>query len=117
MIRVMLVDDHRLVRDGLATLLASAGDIDVVGSAADGSAVVELAAQCQPDVVLMDLSMPDVDGVQATRLLLAERPEVRVIALTSFSEQRQGTDALGGGAGGYPPQGRGPGVPFDAGGG
>jgi DNA-binding NarL/FixJ family response regulator len=113
MIRVMLVDDHRLVRDGLATLLASAGDIDVVGSAADGSAVVELAAQCQPDVVLMDLSMPDVDGVQATRLLLAERPEVRVIALTSFSEQRQVTDALGAGAVGYLLKDSAPDVLFD----
>jgi DNA-binding NarL/FixJ family response regulator len=114
MIRVMLVDDHRLVRDGLANLLASAGDIDVVGSAADGSAVVELAAQCRPDVVLMDLSMPDVDGVQATRLLLAERPDVRVIALTSFSEQRQVTDALGAGAVGYLLKDSAPDVLFDA---
>jgi DNA-binding NarL/FixJ family response regulator len=101
MIRVMLVDDHRLVRDGLATLLAAAGDIEVVGTAADGAAVVETAAGCNPDVVLMDLSMPDVDGVQATRLLLADRPDVRVVALTSFSEHRQVSDALAAGAVGY----------------
>ncbi len=101
MIRVMLVDDHRLVRDGLATLLAAAGDIEVVGTAADGAAVVETAAGCDPDVVLMDLSMPDVDGVQATRMLLAGRPDVRIIALTSFSEHRQVADALAAGAVGY----------------
>ena len=85
MIRVMLVDDHRLVRDGLTQLLAGAPDIEVVGAAADGAEVVDLASSCTPDVVLMDLSMPGVDGVAATRLLLAEQPTVRVIALTSFS--------------------------------
>lgn len=101
MIRVMLVDDHRLVRDGLATLLVAAGDIEVVGTAADGADVVSAAAACDPDVVLMDLSMPEVDGVEATKRLLAERPGVRVVALTSFAEQRQVADALAAGAVGY----------------
>ena len=101
MIRVMLVDDHRLVRDGLTTLLAAAEDIEVVGTAADGSAVVSTAAQCRPDVVLMDISMPDVDGVAATRLLLAEQPGVRVVALTSFTADRQVAAALEAGAVGY----------------
>jgi DNA-binding NarL/FixJ family response regulator len=97
----MLVDDHRLVRDGLTTLLAAAEDIEVAGTAADGSAVVATAAQCRPDVVLMDLSMPEIDGVTATRLLLAEQPGVRVVALTSFTEHRQVAAALEAGAVGY----------------
>lgn len=97
----MLVDDHRLVRDGLRTLLAAARDIEVVGTAADGAAVVDAAAECTPDVVLMDLSMPEVDGVAATRLLLAAQPDVRVIALTSFTEDRQVAAALEAGAVGY----------------
>jgi DNA-binding NarL/FixJ family response regulator len=100
-IKVMLVDDHRLVREGLTTLLAAADDISVVGSAADGATVVRVAAECAPDVVLMDLSMPDVDGVEATRRLLAERPETRVVVLTSFSDQRQVAAALEAGAVGY----------------
>jgi DNA-binding NarL/FixJ family response regulator len=114
MIRVMLVDDHRLVRDGLATLLAAAEDLDVVGTAADGSAVVDTAAQCEPDVVLMDLSMPDVDGVEATRRLLAARPDVRVVALTSFSDQQQVNAALAAGAVGYLLKDSAPDVLFDA---
>ena len=101
MIRVMLVDDHRLVRDGLTTLLAAAEDIEVVGTAAGGAAVVATAADCRPDVVLMDLSMPDIDGVAATKLLLAEQPNVKVVALTSFTEDRQVAAALQAGAVGY----------------
>lgn len=114
MIRVMLVDDHRLVRDGLTTLLAAADDIEVVGTAADGSAVVEAAAACAPDVVLMDLSMPDVDGVAATRLLLAAQPDVRVVALTSFTEDRQVAAALEAGAVGYLLKDTAPDALFDA---
>jgi DNA-binding NarL/FixJ family response regulator len=97
----MVVDDHQLVRDGLGTLLAAADDIEVVGTAADGAAVVDTAAACRPDVVLMDLSMPDVDGVAATRLLLAAQPDVRVVALTSFTDDRQVAAAVDAGAVGY----------------
>jgi DNA-binding NarL/FixJ family response regulator len=113
-IRVLLVDDHRLVRDGLTTLLAAAGDIEVVGTAADGAEVGDVAAQCRPDVVLMDLSMPDVDGVTATRLLLAEQPDVRVVALTSFTADQQVAAALAAGAVGYLLKDSAPEALFDA---
>ena len=101
MIRVLVVDDHRLVRAGLVTLLAAAGDIEVVGEAADGQQAVEAARKTEPDVVLMDLSMPVLDGISATRLLLVDQPEARVVALTSFSEQQRVSDMLAAGAVGY----------------
>ncbi|MDT4892417.1 MAG: hypothetical protein QOE97_1452 [Pseudonocardiales bacterium] len=101
MIRVLVVDDHGLVRAGLATLLGAADDIEVVGEAADGAQAVRAAAESDPDVVLMDLSMPGVDGVAGTRLLLAERPGVRVVALTSFTDRQRVSDVLAAGAVGY----------------
>ena len=101
MIRVLVVDDHRLVRAGLITLLEGAADIVVAGEAADGQQALEVAVATTPDVVLMDLSMPVLDGVAATRLLLAELPRTRVVALTSFSDRRRVTDILAAGATGY----------------
>lgn len=101
MIRVLVVDDHELVRAGLVTLLDSAPDVHIVAQAADGDEVVAAALSSQPDVVLMDLSMPRVDGVAATRALLAELPEVRVVALTSFTDRPRVTDVLAAGAVGY----------------
>jgi DNA-binding NarL/FixJ family response regulator len=100
-IRVMLVDDHAVVRQGLEHLLASAGDIDVVGTAADGAAAVDQAHELAPDVILMDLSMPDVDGVEATRRLLEDAPDRRVVVLTSFADQSIILSALDAGASGY----------------
>jgi DNA-binding NarL/FixJ family response regulator len=97
----MLVDDHALVRAGLAALLDAAGGIAVVGEAADGGQAVELARSTLPDVVLMDLSMPVMDGVAATRALLADRPETQVLVLTSFSDRDRVRDALAAGAIGY----------------
>jgi DNA-binding NarL/FixJ family response regulator len=101
MTRVLLVDDHALVRAGLAALLSSAERIEVVGAAADGREGVELAVQLRPDVVLMDLSMPVLDGVAATRRLLAAHPAAKVVVLTSFSDQPRVADALAAGAVGY----------------
>jgi len=101
MIRVLVVDDHNLVRAGLITLLEAAADIQVAGEAADGRQALEVAAATAPDVVLMDLSMPVMDGVAATRRLLADRPDARVVALTSFSDRQRVTDVLAAGATGY----------------
>ena len=101
MIRVVIVDDHELVREGLAELLAFDGDIEVAATASDGSSAVSVVSDAEPDVVLMDLSMPDVDGIEATRRVLADHPGMRVVALTSFSEGPQVLGALDAGAIGY----------------
>ena len=101
MIRVLVVDDHQLVRAGLRVLLQTAEDLDVVGEAADGEQALVLARELQPDVVLMDLSMPVLDGVAATRRLAAEQPATRVVVLTSFAETERVQQALAAGAVGY----------------
>jgi DNA-binding NarL/FixJ family response regulator len=100
-IRVLLAEDHALVRDGLERLLRSAGDIEVVGAASDGAEAVELAAGAEPDVVLVDLSMPNVDGIEATRQITAARAETHVVVLTSFSDRDRIMGALDAGAIGY----------------
>ena len=94
MIRVLLADDHGLVRAGLQELLAAAPDIEVVGAAAGGLEAVELATRERPDVVLMDLSMPGLDGIAATRRIEEESPASEVVILTSFSDRERITDAL-----------------------
>ena len=101
MTTVLLVDDHRMVRTGLAALLETAEGIEVVGQAADGEEAVRLAVQTRPDVVLMDLSMPVVDGVEATRRVLAELPDTKIVVLTSFSDRERVAEALRAGAVGY----------------
>lgn len=101
MITVLLVDDHKLVRAGLAALLESTEDLQVVGQAADGRHALEMAAALQPEVVLMDLSMPVLDGVAATRLLMAAHPGTHVVVLTSFSDRERVGEALAAGAVGY----------------
>lgn len=100
MIRVLLVDDHQLVRAGLRALLQS-GEIDVVGAAADGEQAVRMCAELLPDVVLMDLSMPGMDGAEATRLLRTGSPEAQVLVLTSSSDGERVWEALDAGAVGY----------------
>jgi DNA-binding NarL/FixJ family response regulator len=100
-IRVVLVDDHAVVRSGLAQLLGGAGDIDVVGQAGDGAEAVDLVRRTRPDVVLMDLQMPRVDGVEATRRIVAEKLGAEVVVLTSFSDSARIVAALDAGAVGY----------------
>jgi len=101
MTSVLVVDDHAMVRSGLVVLIDGTADLEVVGEAADGEQAVELAIEKQPDVVLMDLSMPVMDGVEATRALLTERPDSIVVVLTSFSDQARVSEALKAGAVGY----------------
>ncbi|MFI5906361.1 response regulator [Dactylosporangium sp. NPDC051541] len=100
-IRVLLADDQRVVREGLALVLGLLPDVEVVGAAADGGEAVELAVRLRPDIVLMDLRMPRVDGVEATRRLKQRAPEVRVVVLTTYSDDRSVLEALRAGARGY----------------
>ena len=100
-IRVLLCDDHAVVREGLARLLDRTEGIEVAGTAADGAEAIERAVELQPDVVLMDLAMPNVDGIAATRRIVAQAPEARVVVLTSFSDNTRIHDALDAGALGY----------------
>lgn len=100
-VRVLIVDDHAMVRIGLKYCLASYGDIVVVGEAGNGREAVRQAEACQPDVVLMDLVIPELNGIEATRQIKARWPEIRVLALTSFIEEQYITAALEAGAEGY----------------
>jgi DNA-binding NarL/FixJ family response regulator len=100
-IRVLLVDDQALFREALGTLLSVRTDIEVVGEAADGDQALRQAATLHPDVVLMDLRMPVLDGIAATRRLRAEQPDVRVLALTTFDDDEDVFAALRAGAVGY----------------
>ncbi len=101
MIRVAGVDAHAIVRNGLVQLLRSDPDLEVVGSAADGEAAVVLCVEHHPDVALMDLSMPGIGGVEATRQITDQAPGVQVVVLTSFVDREHVVDALDAGAIGY----------------
>jgi DNA-binding NarL/FixJ family response regulator len=100
-IRVVLADDQRVVREGLGSLLGLIGGVEVVGTAADGEDALALAIELQPDVVLMDLRMPRCDGVEATRRLRAHNPNIKVLILTTYADDRSVIDALRAGARGY----------------
>ena len=97
-IRVMLVDDHNVVRSGLATFLRAYDDLELVGEARNGLEAVNLCRQKQPDVILMDLMMPEMDGIAATRAILAGCPEIKIIAMTSFEDEKLVHGVLAAGA-------------------
>src|SRR5689334_4229549 len=100
-VRVIVADDQKVVRDGLSLLLGMLPGIEVIGTAVDGTDAVRQAAAAAPDVVLMDLSMPNCDGVEATRLIALEQPDVRVVVLTAFCDDDTVFAALRAGARGY----------------
>jgi DNA-binding NarL/FixJ family response regulator len=100
-IRVVLADDHGVIRDGLGRLISALDDIELVGVASDGVEAVRRAAELAPDVVLMDLDMPRLDGIEATRQVLADHPGTAVLVLTSFSDRPRILGAIEAGACGY----------------
>jgi NarL family two-component system response regulator YdfI len=101
MIRVLIADDHMLVREGLRTILEVAGDIELVGEAADGAEATRLASELAPDVVLMDLRMPNVDGIEALRQIKIQHPAVEVVILTTYDDDDYIVQGLRAGARGY----------------
>src|SRR6185295_15586134 len=100
-IRVLIVDDHAMVRRGMRDFLDLHDDLEVVGEAADGEAALDMAAALRPDVVVMDLMLPGIDGIAATAELKRRQPEVEVVAITSFIEEDRITAALEAGASGF----------------
>lgn len=100
-VRVLLVDDQSLFREGLRTLLSTRADLEVVGEAGDGAQALSIAADVRPDVVLMDLQMPVMDGVRATAALRERLPDIRVLVLTTFDDETNVIGALRAGAAGY----------------
>jgi len=99
--RVIICDDQAIVRDGLAMLLKLEPDIDIVGSAEDGAEAVEMVADKKPDLILMDLKMPIMNGVEATRQIVTKYPEVKVLVLTTYADDEWVFDAIQAGASGY----------------
>jgi DNA-binding NarL/FixJ family response regulator len=100
-VRVMIADDHPLFRDGLRAMLESEPDIELVGEAATGQEAITLSRQLLPDVVLMDIKMPDLDGIEATRRVIAESPNTRVLVVTMFEDDDSVLAAMRAGARGY----------------
>ena len=101
MIRVLLADDHGVIRDGLGRLISALDDVELAAVVADGAQAVEECARISPDVVLMDLDMPVLDGIEATRRIVAAQPQIAVLVLTSFSDRPRIMGALEAGACGY----------------
>jgi len=101
MITILLVDDHRIMRAGLHALISEQEDMKVTGEAGDGREAVRLAARLKPQVIIMDLSMPGLNGIDATRQILSDNPAARIIALSMHTEQRLVTEMIRAGAAGY----------------
>lgn len=100
-IRVLLVDDHTILRDGIRLLLSSQEDIEVVGEAGDGEEAIVKARGLKPDVILMDISLPKVNGIEATKMIKAERPEAKILILTMHEDEEYVLPLLAAGASGY----------------
>ena len=103
-IRLLLVDDHEIVRTGISMLLESETDLSIVGEASTGAQALEMASQLHPDVVIMDITLPDVSGIEVTRQLKAQHPEIAVVALTIHEDQQYFFEMLQAGADGYVPK-------------
>ncbi|MFC1910110.1 response regulator [Chloroflexota bacterium] len=103
-IKVLIVDDHAVVRDGIRALLRIQGDIEIVGDAADGKDAIDKAQESTPDVVIMDISMPIMDGLEATRRILKERPKTKVLILSQHDDKEYILEAIKAGATGYVPK-------------
>jgi DNA-binding NarL/FixJ family response regulator len=100
-IRILLADDHKILREGLSAILAKKSDLDVVGHAADGQEAVQKARQLQPDAVVMDINMPTLDGIQATRQIRAQNDRIEVVILSIYATKEHVFQALHAGAKGY----------------
>lgn len=100
-IRVLLADDQNIIREGIRSLLQDHADIEIVGEAANGRQLIEMTAELEPDIVLTDIRMPIMDGVEATRLIKQQRPQTIVIMLTTFDDDEYIIEAMTGGADGY----------------
>lgn len=103
-IRLLLVDDHAVVRSGLRMLLASESDVEIVGEAGSGSEAVVAAASARPDVILMDIGLPDMTGIEATRVVKSQFPEIAIVALTIHEDEEYFFRMLDAGASGYVPK-------------
>ena len=102
--RILIADSHRIVREGICSLLDNEDDIEIVGQADDGRIAIQLAQELRPDVIIMDTSMPSLNGIEATRKIVHESPGVKVIALSSHSDRRSVCEMLKAGASGYLPK-------------
>jgi len=100
-IRILLADDHKIIREGLRALLVNQRDIDVIGEAEDGRSTVKLSQELSPDVVIMDISMPDMNGIEAARQIISRDSRIKVIALSVHSDKRFVIEMLNAGASGY----------------
>ncbi|MDO8578247.1 MAG: response regulator transcription factor [Dehalococcoidales bacterium] len=103
-IKILVVDDHALMRDGIRAILKLSGDMEVIGEAADGREALERVQELQPDVVVMDIAMPNMDGMEATRRLKKKYPKIKVLALTQYENREYVFSAIKAGADGYLPK-------------